>query len=96
MWSEKKRVLVTLCVSAVIAIALYSATILCAMAGKVFPTEACFVAFVPFFLYSFNRVKEWIFLDKEQEILSAHSGAVPPTRIAAIVERQRRDMARSF
>ncbi|MBI5022928.1 MAG: hypothetical protein HZC05_02050 [Candidatus Magasanikbacteria bacterium] len=93
-WSEKKRVLVALCVSAVIVIALYVASGLCALAGKVYSAEVFFIFCSPFLLYTLNRIDEFWALIKEPKILSdydkAHPRAVPPTRIAAIVCRQRR------
>lgn len=100
MSSEKKSVLIALCVSAVMAIALYSATVLCAMAGKVFPTEAYFIIFIPIFLYAYNRANELVALKEDEKKLADYEAThlrqmpdVPITRIMRIVERQRRNSA---
>jgi hypothetical protein len=97
MSSEKKSVLVRLLVSAAIVVALYCSFFFVKMSD--YAVAICLIFFCVTFLYALARAEEFLFLKKEPEILvdydAAHpSRTIPPTRIAAIVERQRRDMAR--
>lgn len=101
MSSEKKSVLIALCVSAVMAIALFLATAFAAAkTGEIFPAAVIFLFFAIFFLYALNRANELSALNKEAKDLADYEAShlrkmpdVPITRIARIVERQRRNSA---
>lgn len=101
MSTEKKSVLVALCISAAVTVALFIAMIFCAaQTGKLYPAAVIFFFFAVFFLYAIDRAEEFESLCEEPKILAAYEAAhrrppaaILPTRIAAIVNRQRRNQA---
>ncbi|HBV57672.1 MAG TPA: hypothetical protein DEB73_00110 [Candidatus Magasanikbacteria bacterium] len=92
MSSEKKSVLTALCVSAVIAIALFVAIILVAQTGKAYLAAVIFFFFAVFFIYALTKADELVAMwDSKKKLAkydATHPRAVPPTRAAAVVWRR--------